>query len=182
MSAIPYLTAFFPEDLMENDRIYVIELGVDGEVFREGWIGRPDAVIPILRDDEGAYYYALDEGADGSAMRMYRTELTGEDEPIIMQLVQDVDLNLPTDLPSFFPAVGRPTAVPYQGGVALAGCGYYTYISDVQYVVGVMYSASPAGEEVVTQNIALPDNVYGWNGAVEFEDGSFSAFSWGYGI
>lgn len=180
--AIPYITCVFPPGPASSERLYVVEIGLAGEVIREGWIARlTSEAYPTLRDADGVYYFTETAGGDGDGLRMYSAELAGDDDDPTLQLVREMDLGLPTHLPGFISRVGTPEAVLHQGQPAMAGCAGYSYSSPGGWVnVGVAFADSSAGEFVNSTNIdGPPDSLTRWNGAVEFSDGTIATYDWG---
>ncbi|ATH82818.1 hypothetical protein CO724_17205 [Ectopseudomonas mendocina] len=177
--AIPFLTCLFFNDWSGGTKLYVTELGIDGEVSRQGLISRlPSQDKPIMRDADGLYYYTEE---DGGVVRMYSTALVGEEEEPSLELVRQVDLALPSHLPSFIARLAAPLAVMHQGQAAMVGCGGYTYSSGGWVDVGVAFAASSAGEIVnsaVIETDTTPFALTFWNGAVAFADGTFAAYDW----
>lgn len=182
--AIPFVTCSFDSSPASLDRLFVVEYGTDGEPARRGWIASTgDMALPVLRDAEGAFYYASSEGSGGLSMRMYRSELVdveSEDEPTI-QMVSEINLSLPTHLPSFYSSVGAPALVEYGGQVAMIGCAGYVYSqSGTLITTGVLFAQSAEGEISISANDEeTPSNLYReWGGAVTFDDGSFASYNW----
>ncbi|MBG0839019.1 hypothetical protein [Ectopseudomonas toyotomiensis] len=180
--AIPYITCLFPPDMASSEKIYVVEFGIDGGLLREGWIARLASWgYPTLRDSDGLYYFTETAGTDGDGLKMYSAALVGDDDEPALQLVREMDLDLPSHLPQFTSRVGIPEAVLHQGGAAMVGCAGYLYSSPGGWVsVGVAFADSAAGTLVNGTNTTDPiEALTRWNGAVELSDGSFAAYDWG---
>lgn len=179
---IPFITCVFPPFLALPEQLWVVELGVDGGILREGWIARPRPwLYPTLRDSEGAYYFTDTEGTNGNGLRVIRAELVGVDDSPVAAIFKEINLVLPTHLPSFVARIGSPLAVISQGQVSMVGCVGYSYSSPGGAVnVGVAFSDSSSGQISNSRNInQSPEWLNIWNASVEFSDGTFAAYDWG---